>query len=220
MRSIAALVAFLLAGSVFAAPEQKRQAWEWSVEERIALRADPVAANDRVAASRKGVKAATTQATQERIVDSFTGVTHPELFLPHEVFDKLMQLAFLLNPRVGDEFRKDMKPIVAEYGLPPDFWERLRNISVIYMADVHRAYDNPSARNLRHQPDQRERDVFNRNYEVMCRSRAEALAKARAEFGAERFDRFLYGAIARNMFKTVFDPEDVIALRRAAEGCQ
>jgi hypothetical protein len=220
MRTIAGLIALLLTGNIVAAPKSERRAWEWTLEERIALRANPAAATERAGTALKRFKATANQAKQERIVDSFTGATHPELFLPHEVFDELMQLAFLLNPRMGDAFRKEMQPEVLRFDLPADFWERLRTISVIYIADVHRAYDNPKARNLKHHTDERERQEFNRNYEVMCRSRADALAKAREEFGAARFDRFLYEAVARNMFKTIFDTEDVNALRRAAEGCR
>jgi len=221
MRIIASFGALLLIGAnALAAPKTERRAWQLTVDERIALRADPIAANERVNASRQGLKVGPNQAAQERIVDSFTGKTNPELFLPHEVFDELMQLAFLLNPRMGDAFRKEMQPEILRYGFPPDFWEKLRNLSVIYMADVRQAYDNPNARNLRNQTDQREREEFNRNYDVMCRSRADALAKAREVFGAEKFDRFLYEAIARNMFKTIFDREDINALRRASEGCR
>lgn len=225
MRLLTGLGALLLiGGSMLAAPKTERRAWEWPVEERIALRTDPAAASQRVSASRKGRRVEANQAQQQNIHDRFTGSTHPELFLPTEVFDELMKLAFLLKPLVNDSFRADMEPIVAGYGLPKDFWERLRNLSAIYMADANRAHDFPAVRKLAADSTQREREdfdrEFNRNYELLCRSRVDALAKARQEFGAERFDRFLYGAIARNMFHTAFGPHDPQALRRLEAGCR
>lgn len=161
---------------------------------------------------------------KQTVHDRFTGSTHPELFLPTEVFDELMKLSFLLKPVVNDSFRKDMEPIVAEYGLPKEFWDRLRDLSAIYIADANRARDFPAVRKLAAESTPREREEFDReftrNYELLCRSRVDALAKARHEFGAERFDRFLYGAIARNMFHTAFGPQDPQALRRMEAGCR
>lgn len=213
MRFIAALTVLLLVSAgASAAPKNERRAWEWTVEERIALRTDPAAASERVNASRKGLRVGTNQANAQNVRDRFSGATHPELFLPTEVFDELMKLAFLLKPRVNDAFRQEMAAIVAEYGLPKDFWERLRNLSAIYIADANRAHEFPRR-------DEFDRE-FNRNYALLCRSRVDALAKARQEFGAERFDRFLYGAIARNMFNTSFGPEDAGALRQMEAGCR
>ncbi|MGN6185919.1 MAG: hypothetical protein ACTHQM_19975 [Thermoanaerobaculia bacterium] len=204
--------------------QSARRPWEWTLEERLALRANSVAARERVHASRDALKAETNRSSQDEVVDVITGKTHPELFLPHEVFDELMQLAFLSKPRVSDSFRHDMAPIVAEYGLPSDFWERLRTLTAIYIADAHRAYDFPANRKPAAQSTQRDREEFdrefNRNYAVLCRSRVDSLAKARQEFGTERFDRFLYGAIARNMFRTSFSAEDPQILRRSEEGCR
>ncbi|HEX7829619.1 MAG TPA: hypothetical protein VF787_08185 [Thermoanaerobaculia bacterium] len=204
-----------MALAVSAAPPE-RKPWQWSVEERLALRTNPEAAKARVSA--RG-RVATTKAG-DKVVDAFTGQTHPELFLPHEVFDELMQLAFLSKPRTGDAFRKYMMPEVLGHGLPADFWERLRNISVIYMADVHSAYDRPSGKGARSPQTDSARQDFNRRYNVLCRSRIEALTKARQEFGEERFNRFLYEVIAANMFSTSFSPTEPSALRQAEEGCR
>lgn len=209
------LAGILVLLSVPMSAQSARGPWEWTLDERLALRANSVAARERVHASRDALKAETNRSSQDEVVDVITGKTHPELFLPHEVFDELMQLAFLSKPRVSDSFRHDMAPIVAEYGLPPDFWERLRTLTAIYIADAHRAYDFPANQ----KPAAFDRE-FNRNYAVLCRSRVDSLAKARQEFGTERFDRFLYGAIARNMFRTSFSAEDPQILRRSEEGCR
>jgi len=213
MKTVTSFCVFLLfSASALAAPKTERRAWEWTVDQRIALRTDPVAASERVSASRKSLKIGTNQANAQNARDRFSGTTHPELFLPTEVFDELMKLAFLLKPRVNDAFRQEMAPIVAEYGLPKDFWERLRNVSAIYIADANRAHDLPERNDFDRE--------FNRNYALLCRSRVDALTKARQEFGAERFDRFLYEAIARNMFNTSFGPEDAHALRQMEAGCR
>ncbi|HEX2835271.1 MAG TPA: hypothetical protein VHW00_19815 [Thermoanaerobaculia bacterium] len=157
-------------------------------------------------------------------MSTITGKTHPELFLPHEVFDELVQFAFLSKPRVSDAFRKAMMPTVSQYGLPGDFWERLRNISAVYIADANRAYDFPVGKRPRTEMSAREQREFDRehdrNYALLCRSRIEALAEARRQFGGEVIDRFLYGAIAPNMFRTAFDSESAENLRRLEEGCR
>jgi hypothetical protein len=53
-----------------------------------------------------------------------------------------------------------------------------------------------------------------------CRSRADALAAARKEFGRERFDRFLYEVIAVHMFLAADRLPDPEILRQAELGCR
>jgi hypothetical protein len=223
MRLIAISGALLLiTATASAGSKAERRAWEWTVEERIALRTDPAAAKARVDESRRRLNAAAHAAKQANVVDTISGGVHPELFLPHEVFDELMQFAFLSKTRVSDSFRKDMMPIVAEYGLPSDFWDRLRNLSSVYLSDAFRVHDLSLQKPAK--AESREREEFdrevNRTYGLLCRSRIEALARARQEFGAERFDRFLYGAVARNMFRTSFGPENPDVLRQLERGCR
>lgn len=67
---------------------------------------------------------------------------------------------------------------------------------------------------------ERRPDLLSARHDAVCRTRADALEKARREFGRERFDRFLYEVMAVNMFSTAFvTPVNPALLRRAEEGC-
>jgi hypothetical protein len=152
-----------------AAAQSAKPAWLYTDEERIALRTRPNALR-------------------------FDGATHPEFFLPHEVFRSLIQLAFRGAGDSSERFRKGMQPEVDRLGLPADFWERLRVTSIDYVAAA--------------------------GSEDECRSRADALAASRGEFGEERFDRFLYEVIAVHKFHSADELPDPEVLRRVVRGCR
>ncbi|HEV7769011.1 MAG TPA: hypothetical protein VGQ76_28720 [Thermoanaerobaculia bacterium] len=160
-----------------------QEPWALTLDERIALRTNPDIA-----------------------VTDFNGQTHPELFLPTEVFRSLIQLAFPGSPRSGQLLRNGLMPEVKRLDLPPDFWERLRSVSTIYIADSFT------------EPDLREDELALKQRDV-CRSRATALADARREFGQERFDRFLYEGIAVSKFRSDDRLPTLELLRHIEEGC-
>ena len=203
--------------------QSPRSSWTLTLDERIALRTDPEIAQQRV--KKNDVSALTAQQKQTRapqnLVDSFDGKQHPELFLPHEVFDELVRLAFLGSPRqcqiVQEGFTQDVK----RYGLPPDFWKRLQSMSAIYVLDMASVHDIGAG--MQHQVGRRreraEETLALKNADV-CRSRADALKSARNEFGRERFDRFLYEVIAHNMFYIADRLPDATILRAAEGGCR
>lgn len=214
MRLSAFAVALTLLPAVAQAQPPERPAWEWTTEERLAVRTDAEAARARVDKSERRQRRA-AQAT--RPVDTITGNDNPELFLPHQVFETLVDLAFMHEARHGEMVQEGFTPDVKRHGLPADFWVRLRTVTTIYVADMREL----------HAVQQRNRGVrteaqesFAQAYDTMCRSRADALAAARHEFGRERFDRFLYEVIVKGMFSTAWSPVNGDLLRRAEEGCR
>jgi hypothetical protein len=218
MKVLAGLVILGIAGVAAAAEPAPRRSWEWTLEDRIALRTSAEAAQQRLLVSgrrTKGVAKFAANAKSATVVDSFDGQTHPELFLPYQVFEELVKLSLLSDVRTSQLFREGLSPEVQRYGLPPDFWDRLRTISAIYTADVH-AMRNAQLKVAANQ----KTDSVTDRYRALCRSRAEALAAARAEFGRQRLDRFLYEVIAVNMFSTAFSLPDPALLRQAEEGCR
>src|SRR5690242_982846 len=66
-----------------AGPQATKPAWQFTDDERFALRTNATLA----------------------VADSFDGKTHPELFLPHEVFRHFVGLAFEGDPRTRDIVR-------------------------------------------------------------------------------------------------------------------
>lgn len=207
------------------AEQRAKPAWEWTVEERIAARTNPELARERARDGARRNPASTAAVEGKRrapVVDNFNGKTHPELFLPHQVFDQLVKLAFTGDARASEIVQSGFASRVREHGLPNDFWERLRVISAVYVADEN-ALTDALARVRRESGARRQRaeQTLAITRDQVCRSRADALAEARRVFGRERFDRFLYEAVAPGMFSTAFKtlPKAEL-LRKTEEGCR
>lgn len=203
--------------------ESRKEPWNLTLEERIALRTSPDLARERVRGARQARSAAATSANPAARpwVDTFDGKSHPELFLPVEVFDQLIELAFVSSPRTGEVVRNGFTPEVRRHGLPADFWPRLRSVSALYIADWWAVRDSLSTVSPQSgSPDRRTNDVQARKYADACRSRAEAFAAARNEFGRERFDRFLYEVVVVGMFTAADRLPEPQILRQAEEGCR
>jgi len=201
-----------------------KAAWEWTVEERIAARTDPQAARERLrepGMRRQMPVEQSASVAAAPVVEAFDGTTHPELFLPYQVFHELIVMAFAADPRSAQLNRAGLNPEVEKHGLPADFSERLEVISTVHAAD-HRAIRDSLAAVGRQSGAARQRaeEILQMKNLDICRSRADALAAARKEFGQERFDRFLYEVIAIHMFTVGDRLPDGELLRQAEEGCR
>lgn len=203
-----------------------KKAWEYTDEERIALRTDPELARERVRESvqreaarvKAGARPPATPNSPSE--DYFEGSTHPELFLPSEVFRSLMTLAFPEPQRSGEEFRKALSSEAErlEIELPADFWKRLQSISKSYLADTTAESDlGRSIQQLGGWKRRQNEELLALKQRDVCGSRAEAIAAARKEFGRKTFDRFLYEVIAVNKFHSE-DPLPTPELLRWVEG--
>ena len=196
--------------AVFAADAQqaKKAAWEWTVDERLAGRADGAAAHERVVANREKWKAppvsAMSAGTSSQPYDVVLGAQHPELFLTYELFDNMAGQAFSDDSRMRIVYRETIERQRAAAGLPKDWLDRLEGLSASYLRSSKRVYDG-------------ERDIASQ--ELMCRDRFAAMTAARREFGPA-FDHFLYSAVAPDMFIFAISKPETDSLRRIEEGCQ
>jgi hypothetical protein len=221
------LVLALLATLPLVAQSTKKP-WMLTLDERIALRTNPELARERVRHARRSqalrTPAANSPSSSSGViptVDAFDGQTHPELFLPHEVFWKVIKLAFMGTPRQGQLIREGFMPEVRRLGLPDDFWQRLQSVSAVYIADSFAQWDIGMSLQQQHgAARQRAENTLTLKQRDSCRSRADALAASRNEFGRERFDRFMYEVFAINMFNVEDRLPDAELLLKIEGGCR
>ena len=218
------VLASLSAVTLIAGPEPHvppKSPWQWSIEERIAARSDPRAAAERVAAhesrSVKPSKIAASSAGSGGAADVIDGARNPELLLPAEVFASLVRKAYLGDGKYQERFAVER----AASGLPADFWERLSVAAAPYISEIRaqrarslRAAHAPAADMVVIQEEERASSL------ARCLALADALESARAEFGAERFDRYLYSVAAPSIIILSDRIDDVASLRRSAGGCR
>lgn len=192
MRQLAAVLLLLCAVRVLAdePPAQKKEAWEWTLAERVAKRSD---AQDNMARIRRAVAAGKLDPRND---DSFIVVTddNPELALPTELMDTLTA-AYSLRDEVKQRARR--KWAGAEKYLGPDYWTRLHDVAGIFF-DTDRRRERLQKELDSMPPDQREGTLreWQKANDSLCALRAMALIAARATFGHEKFDRFLYEVVA------------------------
>jgi hypothetical protein len=215
--------AILCTLTLAAVAQSPAEPWKLTLDERIALRTKAELARERVRdrTRTQASSAASAPSDARQLADSFDGKTHPELFLPHEVFRKLVKLAFQASPRTCQVFRDGLTPEVRRHGLPDDFWNRLEALSAAHVADVWMAADLAATVGSDSGPArERAANALALKRIEVCRSRADALAAARSTFGQDRFDRFMYEAIAVNMFHASGSLPDPQQLHDAERGCR
>lgn len=224
MRVATVLGLLLLAfSSRAAAPDRPREkaAWEWSIDERLAARTDTVLAAQRVRAAQgsggigRNVSSNGIPSSAE-VLDVIDGKTTPALFLPTEVFERFLTLAFVVDDNWQSSWQRDVR----EAGLPSDFWTRLPVVADPYLKELRWRYQ--MLQHGKRYPDQRtnvDAQIVGLS-PAICRDAVSALARTRAAFGTS-FDRFMYSAVAKGMSKVVFGTaEDRDRLSREARGCQ
>src|SRR6185503_809121 len=80
----------------------EKKPWQYTVEERIALRTDSALARERVRAkARSAQQHSVPEHERATLADDIDGKKHPELFLPHEVFDQFIFMIFTSDQRNG-----------------------------------------------------------------------------------------------------------------------
>lgn len=218
-KGVAALIVLLALPNLGQSPKKP---WMYTIEERIALRTDPRLARERVAAAdRLQPRSESRDPAARPWVDDIDGKTHPELFLPNQVFGNLVEVAFVSNPRTREAVQRGFASEIARHGLPADFWQRLETISTVYISDSTAIWKILAGMRRQegaaHARSQAQLDLKNLD---ACRSRVDALAAARREFGQDLFDRFLYEVIAVGMFSVTDRLYDAEVLSRSERGCR
>lgn len=210
-------VALILAAAVFPvvahAQNRATPAWEWNDAERISRRCDPRLAAERVAESKpesrsSGANVAAIPERTSRVLDVIDGKKRPELFLPTELFEALVERGLLDGWGEGWEKR------IRAAGLPDDFLPRLRKDSELFIADLQ------ERRQLtRRTPEAAERDRLVALAPALCRDRADALQRATRTFGPD-LSRFMYVYVAPLRTTFLEEPADPEALTSRERGCR
>lgn len=202
-------------GVVSPASPAVKSSSSWTLDQRLALRCNPVLARTRAREHERTAPSAAVSTRSSgfgRSVDVISGDSHPELFLPHELFDVVI-LHGVLDPQ-GRRFYAAM---AKQAGLPDDFANELETLSSDYIKD------------LREQQKMRsDRSVAGRAMALahgaaldarICRDRALALRSARAVFGSA-VDHFLYDQVAPGITEYLDEYSDERVLRSREGGCQ
>lgn len=222
--SLGLLVLVCLTSSAdYAASSQpeKKPAWQWTAEERLAERFHPDSMQARAEAN--AIREAkvrelfgdtqTYARASDPATDSISGDENPELFLTWELFDHLLELGF---PSSGNDLtgRQIIDDRAAPAGFGADLWNRLEKASHQFLL----VRDQTNSRRLRAVP-QGARSSEDTDLH-WCRTRASAITRAKAEFGEEKFLRLLYEVAAPGMSKTyVVTPGTKRHLRFIEGGC-
>lgn len=190
--------------------------WEWSDEERIRVRFDPASIRERAAAHEAALppyahtqmQSTQTQSSQhikaqsaevpgssQRIVD---GSRDPGLFLPAELLDVLLEglhpnASFRTHARV--ELANDIRGMGYT---EDDFWDKLEQLSTPYRALTSR----PSNLAVQHAKTPDGTMVSFLIDVDRCVARHNLLQSARTAFGAQAFQRFLYTAVAPEIWRS------------------
>lgn len=231
-----ALFSVCLAGAIFVAPTVAAQpgaaepgdghakpAWEWTVEERLAERFEPVEMRRRVEAN----VPPELLPYQTPDSDSLVGRDHPELFLPTEVFRVFTERAF--DP--DRQRREGARSVYARvYGgaleLDDAFWRDLSILAselLVAETEARQRWEELVAARVESRSRaelEGARARYSAAWAATCGPRAEALARARDFFGREAFDRLLYEAVAPSLGQGgEYGPDARAALLRRERGC-
>lgn len=231
MRLLLAVPALLSLTSIALANNQQasgktasRPPWEWTLEERIRDRSDPVKAEKRVVAARSarpsGMRIQATNAGTNLQGDVIDGRRDPELFLPIELFQIFVSGAFTEDATGRAVYREGCIQD-SSVQLPPNFWSRIDEITVTYVTTLNRA------RAINRQAgaaEEAERERLNRQSQEIqarqCQRLAENLESARRAFGRQFFDRFLYEAVAPTSGIALQRPNTPSEMLQFERGCR
>lgn len=204
----------------------RKPAWQWTAEERLAKRFDPVAMKSRADAERveqqklsksfplPGTDDPRTGAEEAQpSSDVIRGDKTPELFLTWELFHTLLTRGFSIDDERPVESRRSIEDRAVALGFGKDLWPRLEKATAPFLKlqrqDEGRAHSPFSPSATAHEE------------LLWCRTRAAAITAAKAEFGEEAFLRLLYEGVAPSAIKAyVFDETTAEDLRFQEGGCR
>jgi hypothetical protein len=236
-RTIWVLGCFLLCGVLVAdgkptdgqelEPRKARQPWEWTDEERLAERFDPIKIRERAEDAQRREQALAQDLpdlNQDLSLVRIYGERNPELFLAIEVFRSFLRDAvFSQDPEIRETFRRSMKERHPDLPLDDEFWRRLEEIGTPLLTHIREEAAIFRAANEEGAPKKAHADLEAylkaRDDQAICLLRAQALEKARATFGRVLFDRILYETKAPSMavvHRQSMGPEQLLFLAR---GC-
>jgi hypothetical protein len=195
--------------------ETRKPAWQWTVDERLAQRFDPEAMKARASQRLAEEQAYLKRFPQERAaiseeegppIDRVDGDKNPELFLPFELFDILIDTGF---PREGEDHREPqiyLEERAAALGFGRDLWTRLGRVAGT-LVRLRNEADEQQRMKSQFPGSRAEAQTVNSSGMAnegvkLCRARAKAIAAAKAEFGEEAFLRLLYIGVTPGISRT------------------
>jgi hypothetical protein len=227
--SITTLILFALT-LVAAQPDKgskEKKLWEWTDDERIAIRLDQAARKARVEKVMRvrrdqGIGRLQTNSSLNALpspIDTIYGTDHPELFMRTEILSALTHAAFATEDDVARHTREELARKAIAFGLPKDFLVTLEFESREFISLQRHEYEvgEKLARG-----DSTAFAEIRRTRDAECPVLAESVRRLRRVFGVA-FDRFLYEVFAPTMFRE-FDEFDSVEtatdLKRREAGCQ
>lgn len=200
-----------------------KEPWEWTLDERLALRFDPVDMRRRMAEH-----AAENYPPPELMPADIpppstdgcivNGSKDPALLLPSELFSSLLGVGFQPDDFIREPRRKAILEKAQALGFGDDLWPVLE----VLAKDVLRVKRDAREKSERFEKTgERPPEATYEEQSAHCAQRARALQAVRTYYGAERFDRFLYEAVAPGMSIAMPEnPEWPGQLRFVEGGCQ
>jgi len=229
MHALLLLGAMLLLATRVAADPQipRKKAWEWTFEERVAMRLDPDRIRARAAALEGESAFKDGSVPPERLIVGpveFTidGHRNPELFLPWELFRRLS--GHVHEHELLPDDRQRFGKAIRDAGWDEDaFWKTLAGATAQHHR-VHKERIELEGRARTAPPVERrelEARIETLNY-LGCAMRADAFAIVQEKLGAERLNRFLYEHVAPSISigSRIPDGTEAWRLRWIAGGCR
>jgi hypothetical protein len=203
---------------------QTVEPWKWTREQRLAARFDANARAARIAEARsenarRGRTSAAVFGRSDSPGDVIDGKSHPELFLPTELFENLVEWRVK-----NDEFRLAWQQQADDILRTDDDWREFDKRVAPYAANLREEHELLEQEGRSSAPQRRQIEQHLLSIRASrCALTAAALRSVRAYFGKEKFDRFMYSIVARSMATTYaaqnpFD--DTRAMLLAKEACQ
>ncbi len=195
-------------------PAAETQPWKLDLNERLERRFDPARRAARVTALNVTAK------TGENF-DIIDGATSPELILPWELHRFVIGTVFNSDSHVAATWRNLFAQTAPTLSLNEQFWTLLESASADFIRDQGQiAILSEKMRTATSTESQSVRNELARLESRQCNKRMLALRAAQQVFGGDRFDRFLYLAVAPHVQITTRDPIPAERHRAIAGGCE
>lgn len=215
------LSVFLLLVAIAAnAQTAARPAWEWSLDERLEARLDPLKMKERLRAHREDMGPPQTASVREPeyVID---GIRNPELFLPYELMNSLMH-GVSTDAGFRERKRESVRQRIREFGWDPDeFWARFERLAERYSTmSARREAAQQQATSAAVQERRALEAEAERLAKDLCAERARIIRAAREAWPAKEFDPFLYTVVAPSLSVAVYSTSgEAQQLRDIEAGC-
>lgn len=194
---------------------------DWTIEERLEARFDPVAMKARREAHAKDVGPPFEDLPDDPDECFVDGSKNPELYLPWEMFTYLLTRAFSSNPEHNQLFRESLAAEAEALGIGRRLWPTLEAIipEILHVRALAKENGQKllAATGVSRRSFEAEDEALGKR---ACALRRDALQTARGALGEKTFDRFLYRAVAPWMMTGMRFSEWREQLRFVEEGCQ